>query len=268
MAMWTARHVLQAAADWTWVPDGAVSIETDFRITRYPEWSGIGVTAGRADSTRNAGELIDASLDQTRNWDRSSVGWWVTGDDHPADLEQALIRRGAHHEDTVDVLALSLDARADLAIPTSATAEIVTTREQLLEVDAVDVAVWKQHPLTDERLEAKLKEIERDLAARTGFRALGRLKDDGTAVATGGCTLAAGPVGTTGTVARLWGAGTVPHQRGKGAYLAVLAERLRIAREWGATVALVKGRIETSGPILARCGFTRYGSERLYRLST
>jgi GNAT superfamily N-acetyltransferase len=266
MKTWTAQQVLQAAADWTWVPDDAEHVETDFRITRYPQWSGLGVVASRANSTRAAGELVDSSLDQARNWGRPSVGWWVTDGDHPTDLEQTLIRRGADREDTVDVLALFLDAGADLAVPPSVTAEIVTTREQRLSVDAVDVAVWQHHPLTDERLEADLKEIEHDLAARTGFRVLGRL-DDGTAVATGGCTLAAGPEGTTGKVARLWGAGTMPDQRGKGAYRAVLAERLRIAREWGATLALVKGRIETSGPILTRCGFTRYGSERLYRLS-
>ncbi|GAB2474769.1 hypothetical protein GCM10007967_32970 [Xylanimonas ulmi] len=257
--------MLQAAADWSWIPDDAQSVESDFRIIRYPQWSGIGVIASRADSTRDAAALLDASLDQTRLWGRPSVGWWATDDDRPADLEQTLIRRRATLEDTVDVLALRLDTLPDLAVPTSVTAEVVTTREQRLAVDAVDVAVWRQQPLTQERLEADLGEGERDLAARAGFRVLGRV-GDGLAAAAGGCTLAAGPEAAAGKVARLWGAGTLPDQRGKGAYRAVLAERLRIAREWGATLALVKGRIETSGPILARCGFTRYGGERLYRL--
>ena len=30
-------------------------------------------------------------------------------------------------------------------------------------------------------------------------------------------------------------------------------------------LALVKGRVETSGPILRRAGFTAYGDERCYR---
>jgi hypothetical protein len=45
------------------------------------------------------------------------------------------------------------------------------------------------------------------------------------------------------------------------------AERLRLAREHGAALALVKGRVETSGPILLRVGFADYGQERCYWLS-
>ncbi|WP_344818194.1 hypothetical protein [Microbacterium soli] len=65
---------------------------------------------------------------------------------------------------------------------------------------------------------------------------------------------------------RLWGAATLPGSRGRGAYRAVLAERLRIGAEPGATTALVKGRVSTSAPILARAGFTHYGDERSYAL--
>ncbi len=46
----------------------------------------------------------------------------------------------------------------------------------------------------------------------------------------------------------------------------VLAERLRLARAHGATLALVKGRAGTSGPILLRAGFADYGEERCYWL--
>ena len=40
-----------------------------------------------------------------------------------------------------------------------------------------------------------------------------------------------------------------------------------LAREHGAALALVKGRVETSGPILLRAGFADYGEERCYWLS-
>ena len=43
-------------------------------------------------------------------------------------------------------------------------------------------------------------------------------------------------------------------------------ERLRLARSHGATLALVKGRTETSGPILLRAGFAEYDEERSYWL--
>jgi len=39
-----------------------------------------------------------------------------------------------------------------------------------------------------------------------------------------------------------------------------------LAREHGATLALVKGRVLTSGPILLRVGFADYGEERCYWL--
>ncbi len=47
----------------------------------------------------------------------------------------------------------------------------------------------------------------------------------------------------------------------------MLAERLRLARAHGAALALVKGRVETSSPILLRAGFADYGEERCYWLS-
>jgi len=91
-----------------------------------------------------------------------------------------------------------------------------------------------------------------------GARVLARL--DGHPVSTGGFTL-------VGEYARLWGAATIPAARGRGAYRAVLAERMRCAAEMGATTALVKGRIATSAPILERLGFRRFGEEREYVLT-
>ena len=67
-------------------------------------------------------------------------------------------------------------------------------------------------------------------------------------------------------MAQLWGAVTLPAFRHRGSYRAVLAERLRLARDHDAELALVKGRAETSGPILLRAGFTHYGEERCYWL--
>jgi GNAT superfamily N-acetyltransferase len=69
-----------------------------------------------------------------------------------------------------------------------------------------------------------------------------------------------------GEVARLWGGATMPHARRRGVYAAVLAERLHVAVEWGATLALVKGRIDTSAPILRRFGFRPHGREVTWEL--
>lgn len=84
--------------------------------------------------------------------------------------------------------------------------------------------------------------------------------EDGQPAACGGSTL-------TGEVARMWGAATRPAYRGRGAYRSVLAERMRLARERGATLVLVKGLTRTSAPILRRLGFTGHGLVHRYRLS-
>jgi hypothetical protein len=59
----------------------------------------------------------------------------------------------------------------------------------------------------------------------------------------------------------------IPEARGRGAYRAVLDARLRYAVDHAATMALVKGRVATSGPVLRRAGFMAYGQERSYRLT-
>ncbi|WP_235915576.1 hypothetical protein [Puerhibacterium puerhi] len=266
-APWPAAAVLRAAAEWTWVPDGAETVAGDVRLVRYPEWFSTGALASQVDSDRSPAELVDEVVDRTRAWRRPSVGWWVTDGDRPA-VEDELRRRGAVHEDTVAVLALPLDGGdPDLAVPAGVTAELVTTGEQLREVDAVNVPVWDQQPLTPERFDADLAELRRGLAEAAGLRVLARLH--GRPVSTGGVTLADPPAGWPGLgrVARLWGAATLPDARGRGAYRAVLAERLRRSRALGASLALVQGRVGTSAPVLVRAGFRRYGEERLYRLA-
>ena len=79
------------------------------------------------------------------------------------------------------------------------------------------------------------------------------------------------PVGSAGLtltngVARLWGGAVLEQHRRRGIYRALLDERMSWAVEQRARLALVKGRVETSAPILRRSGFTVYGRERSYRL--
>ena len=78
---------------------------------------------------------------------------------------------------------------------------------------------------------------------------------DGEPVGTGGITIADG-------VGRLWSGSVLEQHRGRGVYRALLAARLAYAVAHGCTMGLVKGRVETSGPILRRAGFEVYGQER------
>jgi GNAT superfamily N-acetyltransferase len=79
---------------------------------------------------------------------------------------------------------------------------------------------------------------------------------DGQPAGSGGWTLA-------GPVCRLWGGATHTRFRRRGAYRAVLTERLRLARARGATLGLTHGVVDTSSPILRGLGFTRYGEQRI-----
>jgi hypothetical protein len=254
MAEWTDEAVCRAAAEWIWVPDDAEVTGADFRLVNFPRWLNIGAVAASVDSDRSTSVLIEDVLEQAQRWGQPSVGWWVTAATRPVDLEPALVGRGAVHEDTIDVLGLDLTGTPpDLGPLTGTSAERVATREQHLDVDQVYVSLG-QPPATQDSIEAAMAREDDG----PEFRVLGRL--DGVPVSTGACRVVDG-------VSRLSGAVTIESARGHGAYRAVLGERLRIARQLGASLALVKARVATSGPILTRIGFQRYGQERLFRLA-
>jgi GNAT superfamily N-acetyltransferase len=238
------------------MPRGSEHDVGDLHLVRYPERFGGGVRGSRVASSADARTVLDRAVERTRAWGESTLTIWTSGSDTPG-LDHELRRRGAEHIDTVAVFALQLDA-ADIAVPPDIDAEIVRTLEQVRDVDAINVDVWGQQPLDARGLQAELDDVRAALADGSGLRVLARI--DGEAVSTGGCTIVDG-------FTRLWGAATVPDARGRGAYRAVLAERLRASRQRGAVTALVKGRHSTSAPILARCGFTHFGDERAFRLA-
>lgn len=256
--MHTREEILRAASEWAWFPRGSESENTEMLLVRYPPRFGRGVRGSQVHASRNADEVLDRAISRTVRWGEDTLTFWTNPSDEP-DLEDELRRRGAEHIDTVAVFARPIDSGFAAAAPptNAAIAELVTDLGQIREVDAINVAVWEQLPLDDEGLRAEFDEVTTSLRSHTHGRVLARL--DGRPVSTGGWTLADG-------FARLWGAATLEEHRGRGAYRAVLAERLRIAAQWGATTALVKGRVSTSAPIIARAGFEHYGDERAYRL--
>lgn len=254
--MHTIDDILRASAEWVWIPRDSDQEKSHLQLVRYPERFGGGVRGSQVDSTSDAAAVLEHAIDRTRSWGESQLTFWTNASDRP-DLEDELLHRGAEHIDTVSVFALAID-ELDIDVPDDATAEIVRTLDQVREVDSINVPVWKQSPLDDEGLHTELDEVTSAFASGEGLRVLGRL--DGEAVSTGGSTIVDG-------FARLWGAATLEKARGRGAYRAVLAERLRASAELGATTALVKGRIATSAPILTRVGFANYGDERAYRLN-
>ncbi len=263
MSSWTAQRVLDAAAAMEFVPEGAIEVRTgDYRLLRHPDWV-LGPSLGAAQVTwsrseRAAAEVIGEVAARVRGWGLPGVAWWVSGVTRPAGTEEALRDRGAGLIDAAQVLARELTG--DLphpGLPEGVAVEVVSDERTFRAASAVSVQGWESVEPDQAEMARQLNQTLRDLASWSSFRVVAFADDE--PVSTGGCTL-------TGEIAMLWGAITLPASRGHGSYRAVLAERLRLAREHGATLAMAKGRALASGPILLRAGFTDYGEERCYWL--
>lgn len=254
--MHSEAEIAHASAAWVWFPRESEQENSELQLVRYPARFGGGVRGSQVASGLDAPSVLDHAIARTRFWGEDRLVFWTNAADSP-DLEEELRRRGAEHDDTVTVFARSTSGDP-VPVPDDIDAHVVRTLADVRDVDAINVPVWDQGPLDDAGLETKLAEITADAEARTGFRVVASIA--GKPASTGGCTIADGFL-------RLWGAATLAEFRGRGGYRAVLAERLRIGAELGATTALVKGRVETSAPILARCGFTPHGEDRCYVLT-
>ena len=260
---WTPGRVLDAAIEMDWRPGGAIEAPAgDYRLIRYPDWA-LDPTFHAAQVTRSrtgraVAEIIDEVAVRVRRWHLPGVAWWVSSATSPPDTEAVLRARGGKRIDAVRILARELDGDpADLAVPADVHVELVAGERAFLAASMITVRGWGRKEPAGDALAREFAETVRDLETWSSFRLLASL--GGEPVACGGCTLHA-------DVAHLHGAVTLREYRRRGAYRAVLAERLRLARSHGATLALVKGRTETSGPILLRAGFAEYDEERSYWL--
>ncbi len=266
LSSWTRRRVLDAAIAMEWRPEGAVEVLTDdYRLIRYPDWAldptlpAAHVTRSRAGRIRRpAAEILDEVAGRVRRWGLPGVAWWVSSATLPADTEAALRARGGKRIDAVQILGRELASLPDLAVPADVSVELVADERTFRAASMVSVRGWGRREPTSAALAREFAETIRDLETWSSFRVLASV--NGEPASSGGCTV-------RGEVAQLWGAVTLREYRRRGSYRAVLAERLRLAREHGAELALVKGRVDTSGPILLRAGFADHDEERCYWLA-
>lgn len=250
-------RVAEASAEWVYLPEDARShAADDYSLIAYPESWVLPTQVTRIRSDRPAAELIDEVSSLARSWGRPVVSWWIAPQTVPKGLERELVAAGARLQETVTVLALDLTGGVpDFAVPDGIRAEIVTDETGLRSFAEVNRETWDGPEPTDEQLTRWRREAE----SGESLRAVGWVD---------GVPAAAAGVSVVDDVARLWGGATLSRLRGRGAYRAVLQARLAAAREQGATLGLVKGRVETSAPILLRLGFEPHGEERAYALPT
>lgn len=265
MTKWTATAVRAAAAAWVYVPPDAEQVVTsEYQLIANPAHFHHPTVVAWSKLTRPPAEVIDEVLTQVRAWGRDRVYWWVRADTEPPATDTALLELGATPAETVQVLACDLaDGLPDVGLAGAARtgapeAVLVSDERTLRDSQLVSDDVWSERQeRTAAEFAAELARVRGSLGSWSGFRVIVYL--DGEPAATGGCDIVGG-------AARLWGAGTLPAFRGRGAYRQLLQTRIATAREHGATLALVKGQVDTSAPILLRAGFTPYDEERCYCL--
>ena len=251
---WDDEAVDAAFTEWLWVPPGTEVHELPgARLLVRPAWlSHRTFTVGTPPAGRED-EAIDTALALVREAGLPSVRWALGERSANEDFAAALVRRGAAVVETLDRLAweprdLPAPGQDLLVLP-------VLDEVGARAVSRVDEVVFEDAPVDEDRLPQLVAECVSEFSQRLGGRFVAWV--DGEGVGDGGLSMA-------GEVARLWGGATLPHARRRGVYSAVLAERLRVAVGWGATLALVKGRIDTSAPILRRFGFRPHGRELTY----
>jgi hypothetical protein len=249
--------VLARAAEWVWVPPFARELRTrEYRVVAFPEHFAEPTVAMPVafDSDRPAEEVVDDVLVAAAGLGRDSVSiMGLGGRTRPEGLEAHLVDRGATLRETLAVLALDLTkAPPDLEVPGDVEVRAVADLQTLRDYDRIGVGVFGGTLRTEEELASSLASL-----ADGGRDPMLVAYREGAALGTGGYTVA-------GDVLRLWGGAVVPEARGTGVYRAVLDHRLRAGRALGCRVALVKGRVDTSAPVLRRAGFATYGEERAY----
>jgi GNAT superfamily N-acetyltransferase len=253
----TVESVAAASNAWVWMPDNATVVEdAQYKIARLPGYFDHQLTVLTFRPSEPLGAAVDAVLERARAFGLPKLRWEVRLDS-PAELPAELSARGATLDLMVDVLACDLREGAPALPPASVDVRIrwATDFETARDGSAVGVTGFGGMLPPDDRIEANAARDAATVPAGEGGMVVAYAS--GLPSGAGGVTMVDG-------VARLWGGVVVPSARGQGVYRAVLGARLSYAVAHGATMALVKGKIDTSGPILRRAGFVAYGREPVY----
>ncbi|TWF91424.1 GNAT family N-acetyltransferase [Kitasatospora viridis] len=257
--MLSATDVAAASAAWMWAPDDAEVVEGDgFTLVRLPEhfaWD-LSVLAFTPTGSGPLGAAVDAVIERARAFEVPVLDWEV-GLGAPAGLAGELTARGGQVKLTLEVLARDLGQEIPVLPPPTAdlTVRWATDFETARDGSAVAVVGFGGELPPDEQIEAAAAKYAAAVPAGGGGMLVAYV--DGAPVGFGGLSLVDG-------VARLSGGVVVPAERGRGIYRALVESRLSYAVAHGARMALVKGNVVTSAPILRKAGFTSFGQEPIY----
>lgn len=249
----TRAEVLAAGAAWVWMPPGGTeNVTDDYHHMVFPDWFGYQQVV-RFRPTRDPGAVATEVLDLARATGLPSVTWWVT--DAEPDTEALVVSLGGEATETLDFLALDLLADRPTAPPAPPGIDVRRVGDVSGQRDfhTVSAAVFDEPVPPADEITHDPADGSRIFVAYDGDRPVG----------TAGVSVVDGE---TGVVARMWSGCVLERHRRRGIYLALLHARLDVAAAEGARMALVRGRVETSAPILRGSGFAVYGQQRGYRV--
>jgi GNAT superfamily N-acetyltransferase len=188
----------------------------------------------------NADEVIDGEIAYFRQRGHS-FDWKVYAHDRPADLLDRLVTRGFETEEPDDVMVLEVASAGQLAANNQADVRRLSDPAQLADVVGILEPVWNEDfDWVYERLGGHM--------AIPGYLSVYVAYVDGVPACTGWTYF------SQGRFAGLWGGSTLEAYRGHGLYSAVLAARIREARERGVPYLTIDAG-PMSRPIVARHGF-------------
>ena len=253
----SAAAVAAASAAWVWAPDNAEVVEDDeYTILRLPDYFNFDLSVASFTPTGPLGPAVDAVLERARVFGLPVLDWQVLLSS-PAGLAAELSARGGRVKLVLDVLAVELSLGVPRLPPPTADVSLRWATDFATARDgaAVGITGFGGELPPDDRIEAVAARDAKAIPAGEGGMVVAYV--NGEIAGSGGVTMADG-------VARLWGGVVAPAWRGQGVYRAVLDARLSYGVTHGATMALVKGNVATSGPILRQAGFTAFGEEPVY----
>lgn len=197
--------------------------------------------------TRLDPTTADEAIRRTVNFFRQQGGefeWKLYGHDTPSDLNERLLAQGFVPEDPESVLALDLEAPPpEIWAPSAIDVRRLTDRRQLAEVNRIESEVFAGDSFDIEAvLGVEMEETPEAISVHVAYA-------DGMPASSAWIRFY-----PDRQFAELYGGATLPSQRGRGLYRALVQARAREARQRGVRF-LVVDTSPMSRPILERNGF-------------
>lgn len=288
---WTDAQIREAAESNLYHPEDAVLREDHRRLLVHmpADWGYSVVQRSHVTTDTQALALIDEIVEEARERRPASpseqLHWWIRASTQPADMATLLEQRGFTRMEQAEILGLELATKqgpsphssrhpshewglirnlADMetahnmrlrAIGSESTPGPFDAQEAASDLQALK-RLEHHHYLENPRFTL----TPATLPGQAGLSVELLAYEGGQPVATAAFT-------TNGLVANFWGAATEEAHRGRGAYHTLVYARCSIARRLGATLALVKARPATSGPLLKHIGFRHAGEQICYAIS-